>query len=422
MSLDDSRVARRFLRRNMTALFVHGLLGQTGFRVLQAPTFLPTYISLLTGNDAAVGLARALQSLGMFVSPVLGAGVVGRRRRVRRLTLVFGSLMRSMILVVALLALLAPESWARALIWPALLFWGLGSGLQMVAFNVLFAKAIPLQSRGRMQGLRNVGSGLSVLVVSALAGVLLERYGYPKGYGAAFLAAFLLTALGLFAIAFVLEPRTREVVPAVSTRKRFLEIPELFRAEPHYGGYVQILGLAALARGCLPYYPIVFAGAAGGGGLGGRDLALLTILFTLAQAGGSMLWGELGDRGGYRRVFLLAMAAWGFGSALVLADRSLWVAYLVFPLVGAGFSGLLLAQQNIVLEIGRERERALRIATTNSFTEGVGMAGFVGAAAIAQLGSPVAVFAVSLAVQVAAVARARALQDPRSPFGGQTGT
>ena len=57
------------------------MLGQTGFRLIQAPTFLPAYLSLLAGNNAVVGIARAVQSLGMSISPYLGAWMVEHRLR-----------------------------------------------------------------------------------------------------------------------------------------------------------------------------------------------------------------------------------------------------------------------------------------------------------------------------------------------------
>jgi hypothetical protein len=60
---------QRNLPFNFGVLLGHGLLGQTGFRLIQAPTFLPKYVELLAGNNTAVGIARAVQSLGMFLSP-----------------------------------------------------------------------------------------------------------------------------------------------------------------------------------------------------------------------------------------------------------------------------------------------------------------------------------------------------------------
>ena len=56
--------ARANLRRNYTAHLLHGLFGQTGFRLLNAPTFIPAYVFLLSGSEMFVGLARSAQALG----------------------------------------------------------------------------------------------------------------------------------------------------------------------------------------------------------------------------------------------------------------------------------------------------------------------------------------------------------------------
>ena len=73
---------RRNLRRNYLAHLAHGLLGQTGMRLINAPTFVPLYVFALSGSELAVGAARGLQYLGMFLSPIVGATVIEHRRRV----------------------------------------------------------------------------------------------------------------------------------------------------------------------------------------------------------------------------------------------------------------------------------------------------------------------------------------------------
>ena len=73
-----AEVARN-LRRNAAVQLLHGLFGQTGFRLVSAPTFLPAYLFALSGSDFAVGLARSLQAAGTVASPMLGASLIGHR-------------------------------------------------------------------------------------------------------------------------------------------------------------------------------------------------------------------------------------------------------------------------------------------------------------------------------------------------------
>ena len=96
------REVRANLRRNYLSHLAHGLFGQTGMRLINAPTFIPAYVFLLSGSEFAVGAARALQYLGMCLSPIVGATLIEHRRRVLPVGFVIGALMRVQILGLAL--------------------------------------------------------------------------------------------------------------------------------------------------------------------------------------------------------------------------------------------------------------------------------------------------------------------------------
>ena len=102
---------REHLGRNLWATIGHGLLGQTGMRLVNAPTFVPAYVHMLSGSDLVVGLARSLQYLGMFATPLLGASLLESRRRVLPMTLLVGAGMRLPVLGIALAGFLLPDPW-----------------------------------------------------------------------------------------------------------------------------------------------------------------------------------------------------------------------------------------------------------------------------------------------------------------------
>ncbi len=415
MSSDDRGHSRLDRRRNYAALLAHGLLGMTGFRLLQAPTFLPTYIHLLTGSSLAVGAASACQSLGMFVSPLLSAAFVEHRSHVKWVALLFGGLMRFQVLLLALLALLAPVEVAVFLVWPVLLMWGVFSGMQMVAFNLLFAKSVPVGRRGRLQGTRNLAAGVAVVLVSAAAGLVLDRYGFPRGYGMTFLAATVLASTGLAFMGLIREPAALDVHDAgLGLRARLRELPELLGSDPHYARFLSARLLTGAARGVLPFY-ILLVGERFG--VSGARLAGLTVTFTAAQSVCALMWGLLGDRSGYRAVYVLALGSWILGSVTVLWAPVFPAAYAVFLLVGAGFSGVMLASQNLVLEFGRERDRPMRIAATHSLAEASGVAGFLVAGVVSQAAPVETVFLLATGLHLLALGKMIRIEDPRWAIG-----
>ena len=70
------------LRRNYAGNYLHGMLGMTGFRLVNAPTFLPAYLFAISGSNAIVGLGLALQQVGGVISPIFGATKIEHRTKV----------------------------------------------------------------------------------------------------------------------------------------------------------------------------------------------------------------------------------------------------------------------------------------------------------------------------------------------------
>ena len=89
------------LPRNFAGHYLHGMMGMTGFRLFNAPTFLPAYLHLLSGSDFVVGLGQSLQQVGAVISPVIAATQIEHRKRVLPVAVLLGTLMRVQILGIA---------------------------------------------------------------------------------------------------------------------------------------------------------------------------------------------------------------------------------------------------------------------------------------------------------------------------------
>ena len=285
----------------------------------------------------------------------------------------------------------------------------------MVVFNLLFAKSVPVRRRGRLQGTRNLGAGISVILLSIVAGWVLDRYGFPRGYGLTFLGAAVLAAVGLAFMGLIREPAAVDLHDAgVDLRARLRKLPDLIRSDRDFAGFLEARLLTSAARGALPFYIVLVSERFG---VTGARLAALTVVFVAAQSVCALMWGLLGDRSGFRAVFVLALAVWIVGSLIVLWAPTFPVAYAVFLLVGAGLSGVLLASQNLVLEFGRERDRPMRIAATHSLSEAAGVVGFLGAGLISQTAPVESVFLVATVLHLLALRRLIRTVDPRRAAG-----
>ncbi|MCP5044770.1 MAG: MFS transporter [bacterium] len=401
----------RDLPRNFTAHVLHGLLGQTGFRLVNAPTFLPAYVLMLSGSEFVVGLCRAIQYLGMFLSPLLGASLIEHRRRVLPVGFVVGFGMRLQVLGIALAGFfLAP--WATVVaICVFLFFFGFLMGMQGVIFNVLMSKVIPVERRGFLVGIRTTLAGATAAGVAYLGGrYLVEPDVLGNGYAVTFLVSFVLTCLGLMMLLAVREPEPPQVRAASSLRSRLGELPTLLRGDRAFTWYFVARALATMGRMAVPFY-IAYVGdvigvmtAAGRGIPTGAAIGVLSTAFIVANSATNFAWGLVADRTGFRLVFLASIWVWIAGALGILVAGDLWGFAAGFVGVGAGMGGFQMAAQNMALEFGSRADLPVRIALANSAQEFMGFLGPLLGGLIAVVLSKEWLFAIAIAFQLSAIA------------------
>src|SRR3990167_9083809 len=156
------------LSRNYIGNFVDGMLGLTGFRLINAPTFMPAYLHLISGSTTIVSVRLARQQIGGIISPLVAGAKMEPRLKIMPAAIVLGSLGRLAILGMALSGWFLKD---RAQVVTLLLFlflFGVFMGAQRVAFTLLMSKVIPIGLRGRLQAWRNAIGGLIAAVLAQI--------------------------------------------------------------------------------------------------------------------------------------------------------------------------------------------------------------------------------------------------------------
>ena len=386
---------QRDLPRNFYAHLGHGMLGQTGFRLINAPTFLPAYIMLLSGgSEMMVGLALSVQALGMMLTPLLGANLIEHRKRVLPVGFLIGAMMRLSVLFIALSGLLLGGTSVLVAILVSLTLLGLFQGMQGVVFNFLMSKVIPVKKRGRLTGLRNFLAGITSAAVAWLGGhYLLGEVPTAAGYSYTFLLAFVLTSIGLLLLLFVREPEPPTVKVKLGLVQRLGEVPQLLREDPAFSRYFLARSLATMGRMAMPFY-ILFAGQSIG--LSGQNLGIITFAFTIAGTVSNLAWGSMADRHGFRGTFLLSIALWVVSTLVLLVASSQWLIILVFIGIGAAVQCFQNSSINLTLEFGDRDNLPMRIAIANTASELAGTLGPLLGGVLAALLGYEAVFIASI--------------------------
>lgn len=391
------------LRRNYAGHYVHGMLGMTGFRLINAPTFMPAYLHTICGVPWLVGLALSLQQLGGMLSSLIGATLIEHRIRVLPVSIFLGTMMRVQILGLGLAGFFLSDNALVATIMFFLFLLGLFSGPQGVAFQYLLAKVIPIRLRGRLQGWRNVTGGLIAAALSYFAGkYLVGGNAFGNGYGTTFLLAFVLTSLGLTAFRFLLrEPEPPTIRPKMSVRDRFREMPAMLKADRGFLFFMIARTFAIAGRVAAPFY-IIYAGTVVH--LSGEAIGTLSFAYLIADTVTNLAWGYMADKSGFRSTFVVALIIWIAATALLMTVHTMPMFALAFFGLGAAASGYQMSAQNIVFEFGHRDDMAMRLALSNTAESAMSTIGpLAGGLIVLSLGYP-ALFLVSMAFEAIALA------------------
>ncbi len=419
------------LKRNYAANYLHGMLGMTGFRLVNAPTFVPAYLYILASHslgflpgwlrmlaspNAIVGLGLSLQQVGQVVSPIIGASQIEHRKRVLPASILMGTLMRVQILGMAFAGWFFSGAPLLAAILFFLLMLGLFSGAQRVAFQLVLGKVIPFSRRGRLQAWRNFTGGIIAAGLTYAAGRYIIGGGpisvpahflglsvFKNGYSTTFFLAFVLTSLGLTAFQLLIrEPDPPRVRPRMKVGERLRGLPALLRSDRGFAFFMLAQTCAVAGRIAAPFY-ILYAGATLHS-LSGATLGIFGLANLGADTASNLLWGYLGDRSGFRSSFLIALLFWIGGTVILIFSHTMPVFFIAFACLGAASSGYQMSSQTMVLEFGLREDMAMRLAFSST-AEGVmsSLGPLVGGLIAAAFGY-LMVFYTSIAFEVLALA------------------
>ncbi|MXP08964.1 MFS transporter [Pseudoblastomonas halimionae] len=398
---DHARFVDENLKRNYTANFIHGVLGMTGFRLIYAPTIIPAYLLLLTGSTAAVGLGAALLQLGATISPIASGSRIEHRSHILPYAIRVGSLMRLMILGLALTGYFLTGNALLFGTFACFVLLGFFTGAQRVAFQMLMSKLIPIRKRGRLQGYRNFAGGLIAAVLAWAAGnYLIEDKWLGNGYATTFLFAFLLTSAGLVVLkTMIREPAAPVSRPQMPMMQRIRQFPELLE-DRDFAWFLSVQCFSTMARVGAPFWTI-YAGTRLG--LDGALIGGLSFVFLGSDTLSNVLWGPLGDRFGFKIIYVLALCSSVAGVTLLILGSTAVPIYAAFVLLGVGGSGWMLASTTMVLEFGEPQDTPMRLAFVTTLEGAIAAIGPVLAGLLVAASGFQPLFFIVLAAQVAAL-------------------
>jgi len=420
---DSSPIMDKKTKHNFLSLLVDGSFFSTGSAFLEANTFFPAFVSLLTNNAVLIGLVSSLRNAGYLLPQLLVAGYAERLPLKKPLLMVVGLVNRLSILAMAAAAYFWAASnpgLALTVFFASLIVFALTDGINGVPWTDMVAKAIPSTRRGRLFGTMQFAGGLGAFAAGFLIRQILASTSipFPVNY-----ALLMLIGFGLLCVSFVGTMAVRES-PGVtragtSLAAYFRRLPSAWKQSPAFQRMMSVRMLYSFLYLSLPFY-VVYARTSLG-----LPESIIGVFISAQMAGSilaGLLWGTLGDRYGNRLVIrLLGLAAASTPLLALLASLmhrlgmtglAIVPFLLLFATIGATLSGMWMGFTNYLLDSVSDLDRPTYIGMMNTLIAPFTFLPLLGGVLV-QYFSPEVLFVLTAVGIVLGNLRAIGLSEPR---------
>ncbi len=334
--------------------------------MLSQDTIIPYFVSQLSDLKFFIGLVPALYYLGFYLPQLIGAYVVTGKPTRKKYIFWISVAERVAILVIALIAQsldLLTDRQALILLLVAFMAYSITTGLIIPAYNDFISKTI-IRRRGFFYGAMNGLGGLIGFAASLTAAYFLDQYNYPHDLRLLFWVGFATSFISPFFIAAYREVQF-PFKGRVETLAEFLKsIPAHIKTSPGFSRYMWVramLSLGLLANSFYALYAIQRFSLKEG------VLGIITMIILLSQSAVGFLWGWLGDRFGFKLVYILSSVLVVLMGLLAVTAVDIWSFYVIAFCIGGIYAVTRTADSNMVFELAPPSETSRFIGIVNTF-------------------------------------------------------
>ena len=200
-------------RRNLVNFWFDGLFSAASDTI--PLNYLSLYLLALGATGSQIGIFSALTSLAAAICLLPGALIVERFGHRKDITVWFGGGIARITLLI--LALLPFGMTGQVLIWMVILFSVIRSAAGNLAFPgwmSMIGDIVPLETRGRYFGSRNLAMVVAGMLMTYLMGEFITWAGSPQGYQLSLMLAFGVGMLSTYFFAGIKDQQAQQPLPA----------------------------------------------------------------------------------------------------------------------------------------------------------------------------------------------------------------
>ena len=333
---------------------------------LSQDTIVPYFVEQLTDRSWVIGLVPAIFYFGLFLPQLIGAYLVNGKRTKKKFILIIAIAERVGILLVAIVAQiygLFTDQFILILLLVSYMIFSITNGMISPGYSDFISKSI-VRNRGFFFGFTNGLGGLIGFGASLFSRYLLDTYAFPQNLRILFWVALGTSAISPFIIAYFKEEPYPERIKTEPLDEFLKSIPGHIKLHPDFGRFMisrGVLGLGVLGNAFFALYGRrIFSLPAG-------SLAIFTMIILFTQSMIGFLWGWLGDRFGYKVVYIIVSLMIVLQGVFAIWAAAPWMFYLIAFCIGGVYASIRICDPNMIFEIAPTSETGRFVGITNTF-------------------------------------------------------
>ncbi len=359
-------------RRNFRFFLTDTLLFNLAMGIIGATTVIPDFIRQLTNSEILIGLSGSLFSIGYMLPQLLVARYIVRFERKKWWFVGPNMVVRPVILLLAALIVWLGQGRPEAILIAFFICYGIaaiGDGLVGVPWADLAGTSLDNRWRARMFGLGDAVTGVVMLAIAPLIGVVLSDAGpaFPNNYALLFGVSGLLFTLSVIPGIFIRELPGGKAVERLPAVGDFISnLGTVLRQDRPYRAFIVLRLFTSLFTMALPFY-IGYATVE----LGLSSAVAVPVLLAMQTIGaltGALLYTWIGARDNlfYIRLALVCAAMLPVSALLagMIGPLPLYIGFLVSGLA----SGTLLfsSYTNWIVGYAPDDQRPIYVGLSNT--------------------------------------------------------
>ena len=247
-------------RRNFKYFLADNLLFSVAMGLIGSATVIPDFVRRLTDSEILIGLSGSLFTVGFTLPQLLVARYIVRYERKKWWFVGPNIPVRFVILIFALLTVYLGKDRPELILLAFFIGYGiaaLGDGLVGVPWADLVGTSLDNRWRARMFGVASAVTGLIMLLIAPLVGVILgdNGLGFPDNYALLFAAAGVVFVLSILPGLFIHELPGGKTVQTILSLGEFLpDLGRVLRDDRPFRAFIVTRVLTSLFMMATPFY------------------------------------------------------------------------------------------------------------------------------------------------------------------------